>query len=410
MKWTVKHDMVALDDHIILKKRAEILGVGEDIVNMRINKLRGDNGNFKWNEHNLKLLGNSTDEAIAKLLGLKKAKVSYRRTKENIQPQRSKIWNDENTKLIGGMADYDLAYQLNISYHLVHKKRLSLNIPRFGDWTSKQMKLLGTMKDNTLAKKLGRTFDSVKKKRLKLNIPRYINSISDPHIEYLHKMNNNNFANKFGYNHRLIKKTRELHNIPNVCELVWDKRDTSLLGTDTDTNIAKIYGICLTDVTNKRNELNIKPFNEHFKRKQFTDEEINLLGTLPDAVLAYQLDTTVTTIKKIRTGMSIPMCKKSRQHFSFAESIDWTPKMISFIGTVSDLVASVVLGISKETIITKRVEMDIPPYRHSTKRIQWDTNAMTYVNNLELSVYKVANIINVSHMTVYNKRKRMGLY
>tara|TARA_R110002020_G_scaffold26908_2_gene86925 strand:- start:46 stop:1272 length:1227 start_codon:yes stop_codon:yes gene_type:complete len=408
MKWTVTLDMLALNDSITLKDRADILKVDENIVSMRIDKLRG-NGNFKWNEHNSRLIGKRTDKAIAEMLGVKPTAVRYRRKKENIKPHRSNVWDDESVKLIGSMSDSDLAWKLNISYRTVHQKRLSLNIPRFDGWTKKEIKLLGTMKDNKLAEKIGRSYHSITKKRVSLKIPMYIKSIDTKHIEYLYKMNNDTFAQKFGYSKTLIMKTRKLQNIPKFSK--WDWRDTSLLGTDTDRNIAKIYGICLTDVTSKRNELNIKPFNEHFKRKKFTKEEIKLLGTLPDDMLAYQLDTTVTTITKIRTKMNIPRCKKTRVYpNNFAESINWTPKMIAYLGTVSDLVSSIVLGISFTSITEKREEMNIPPYRHSTKRITWDTNAMTYINNMKLSAYKVSNILNVSHMTVYNKRKRMGLY
>ncbi|WP_429532488.1 hypothetical protein [Pseudomonas silensiensis] len=85
---------------------------------------------------------------------------------------------------------------------------------------------------------------------------------------------------------------------------------------------------------------------------EWSTEAISLLGTMTDANFARIFGVSTFTVQKKRSELNIP---------SFAKSL-WTEDLIAMLGTVPDMYLSLISGFSLPTIVNARIKENIPEY------------------------------------------------
>lgn len=91
-------------------------------------------GSFKWCAKTRKLLGQYSDNAVGKLLGLSKTPVRAERERMKIPAFRQGAtmrWTQKRIERLGLQSDPTLAHEWGVSVTRVRNKRLSLEIPAF---------------------------------------------------------------------------------------------------------------------------------------------------------------------------------------------------------------------------------------------------------------------------------------
>lgn len=85
-------------------------------------------------------------------------------------------------------------------------------------------------------------------------------------------------------------------------------------------------------------------------------DQLALLGTMPDPLLAAQLGREVGAVRQMRTRMGI-------QAFNNASAKrKWSRREITRLGKVADGELAAQLGIARKTVIAKRKELGVKPF------------------------------------------------
>lgn len=95
------------------------------------------------------------------------------------------------------------------------------------------------------------------------------------------------------------------------------------------------------------------------KRRTWTDEEINLLGTMSDEKLAFKLN--------IKSSSTVFYQRRRLNIKSFGEQKDvhrnWTDEEINLLGTMYDHDLANKIGISRLNVYKKRTQLNIKSYK-----------------------------------------------
>ena len=135
----------------------------------------------------------------------------------------------------------------------------------------------------------------------------------------------------------------------------------------------------------------------------WTDEMLALLGTDKDSVLAERWGTTAKTVNLKRNALGIA---------AFGHVL-WTDEMLALLGKEVDAELARRWGISKASVIAKRQELEIAPAaatgttKGSSTRFEWTPEAVALLG--EKSDAKVAELLGLSRLTVYNARVARGI-
>ncbi|WP_165227539.1 hypothetical protein [Aquisphaera insulae] len=136
----------------------------------------------------------------------------------------------------------------------------------------------------------------------------------------------------------------EQHGLP-PCHR-WTDEEIALLGTAPDPIIAKRLGIPRHNVESKRRRLGIPGI-----LNRWTDEEIALLGTDSDAVIARRLGRPAVGVRDKREKLGIPPMMTR-----------WTNGEIVLLGTDTDQAIAEKLGKSRMGVKSKRLALGIPAF------------------------------------------------
>lgn len=142
----------------------------------------------------------------------------------------------------------------------------------------------------------------------------------------------------------------EEHGLP-ACHH-WTEEQIVLLGTDTDTAIAKRLGLPQYTVENKRRRLGIPGFLEPWR-----PAEIALLGKMTDRRVAQRIVRSVEAVRTKRQKLGIP---------PFVAR--WSDEEIGLLGTDTDRAVADRLGRTLSAVETKRTSLGIPAYRTSRRQ------------------------------------------
>ena len=127
----------------------------------------------------------------------------------------------------------------------------------------------------------------------------------------------------------------------------WTDEEIGLLGTDTDRVIADALGLPINIIRNKRERLGISCLAQRWK-----DNEIASLGTAPDSELARKLDKSPSAIRRKRDSLGIPT-------FSLKP---WTKEEFALLGTDSDPKIARKLDRTTACVQSKRERLGIPAF------------------------------------------------
>jgi hypothetical protein len=127
----------------------------------------------------------------------------------------------------------------------------------------------------------------------------------------------------------------------------WTDDEIALLGTDTDKAIATRLGIPRNVVKYKRERLGIARLREPWK-----PHEIALLGTASDAQVGRTLGKSAAVIRRKREALGVP---------TFA-LYSWTDEELALLGTASDPEVARKLGKPAKIVQSKREQLGIPAF------------------------------------------------
>ncbi|MDP4624224.1 MAG: hypothetical protein NWT08_03690 [Akkermansiaceae bacterium] len=194
----------------------------------------------KWLRKELSKLGKIPDAELARRIGIRTAVVSRKRSSMEIEPLSTSQrlnWTKENLALLGTRTDREVAEIMNASPGRVTIKRLSLGIESYAissnswhTWTDEEIAMLGTDHDPAVAEKIGISTRSVSLKRRQLGIRSFLKRKA------------------------VIRPRRYLSD--------WKAKETALLGTMTDKDLAARLNLSPSAVRLKRLSLGIAPFRK----------------------------------------------------------------------------------------------------------------------------------------------------
>jgi hypothetical protein len=127
----------------------------------------------------------------------------------------------------------------------------------------------------------------------------------------------------------------------------WTDEEIALLGTDTDRLIAKALDVPMKDVRNERARRGISCLAERWK-----PDQIELLGTAPDSELARKFGKSSSAVWRKREQLGIPVYREK----------PWTAEEIALIGTASDPEVARRLGRTAACVQSKRDQLGIPAF------------------------------------------------
>ena len=156
----------------------------------------------------------------------------------------------------------------------------------------------------------------------------------------------------------------------------WSKEEIALLGTDKDETVAKKVGISTSAVAAKRRELNVAPFRSpgNPSQRKWTEEELALLGKESDSEIAHKLNISITSVGNKRRSLGIGRYTKPER--------EWTQEELALLGTIPDKNIAKQLGLPNHVVYFKRKSLKITAFN----RIPWDEELprdMPRLNSLE---------------------------
>ena len=163
--------------------------------------------------------------------------------------------------------------------------------------------------------------------------------------EAVRKPRSESWKRKMSSRMKEVWEDPEAHGLPSSHR--WTDEEIALLGTEYDSLIARRLGISTHVVEDKRRRLGIPP-----RRLRWTSEEVALLGTKTDREVAILLGRKVAAVRKKRLLLGI---NSTVSHWAEAE--------IALLGTATDRTIAENLGRTKSGVETKRLSLGIPAYR-----------------------------------------------
>jgi hypothetical protein len=177
-------------------------------------------------------------------------------------------------------------------------------------------------------------------------------------------------AATFGVRPFQVKLLREQQGIPSVSSTVdkhhydWTAAAERLLGTMPDTVLAKQLNTTRAIIDGRRRVLGVLAFERPIvdiqllvpqKTHDWTLEEEALLGTDYDNVLADQLGINSTQVTYHRNKLGVDPFRRGTR-------IEWTQQMLDNLGEIPDGEFAEYFGICKTSVYIKRILLSIPAF------------------------------------------------
>ena len=146
----------------------------------------------------------------------------------------------------------------------------------------------------------------------------------------------------------------------------WTKEELALLGRLHDTEVARRLGIGRRFVWSKRRELGIPARTEKEIEARWTPERLAQLGKVPDRQLAAEMGLTPAAVAAFRERRGIarrkskPGTRPTRQ--------PWTPERVRRLGTVPDETIAKEMGLTRAAVAAHRTRLGILPCHPPPRR------------------------------------------
>lgn len=183
----------------------------------------------------------------------------------------------------------------------------------------------------------------------------------------------------------------------------WTTEIVSLLGTRTDSDIARAFNYSENAVKDKRQSLGIPKFH----LLKWTKENLQLLGKMPDCVLAKKMGCSSDPVCKKRRQLNIPQYQRCE--------VFWTEDKIAQLGMVSDIDLAEKFGCSVVSVGYRRRLLKIPAYigskRPPVRPRCLPTTLPDWVINLlgEMSDRELSEKSGYSHRIIWGARDRRNI-
>lgn len=271
----------------------------------------------QWTPEMVQMLGNATDAAVAKAIGVSRSVVWIERERRGIMPfrmhDRLRVWTKDAVALLNNLPDQEVAERLGISVAAVLRRR-----SREAVWSLEDIEKLGKDSDRQIARRLGISDGTVRKKRRALGITPAI-VWGDEQVALLGVLPDKAVAEALGTTTERAAAARLYRGIPPMEEEAqeappkpvklgrpqgedWSNDVMTQLGKVPDSRIAKEAGVHLSTVAKLRKKYGIKATKQ---RRPWLPEEVALLGTLSDAEVARRIGRTKAGVTLERTNRRI---------------------------------------------------------------------------------------------------------
>lgn len=325
----------------------------------------------RWTKEEVALLGTMTDPEVAAKVGVSHQTVFKERKRRRIgafrTPSPRVTWTKEMIARLGQDSDQRIAHELGQTKENVFRKRRELGIksafPDYGEhghkWTPAEIERLGKAPDLKVAQELELGFSTVRDKRRSLKIPAWrphpkeiewtIEMIAD-----LDQMTDAAHAAKYGISSKSSLEYRllELNKHKGIEVYDWKEDDLKLVGTLPDPQVARQLGCSVQTVVTKRKELGRAPVGP--TPIDWTKEMDALLGKVPDAEIARTYDISHGAVALRREKLGIPATPDPRA------VRPWTPEEDKLLGTASDVEVGRQIGRTGPACCERRIEKKIP--------------------------------------------------
>lgn len=207
-------------------------------------------------------------------------------------------WTPDAIAKLGSISDTEIAQQLGITISAVAHKRRGLMIPRW-DRIKKRPPVESTPKQ---VKKTARAKPQPDLEKIR--------SIIESFRDLMKNYDRAAITKATGISYERLGRIRILLDLGQTRSNArqWTKEEIALLGTDSDIEVGKMLGLPHYTVAKKRINLGIAPGGKKGRRSKsaWAQEAIELLGKIPDTQIARRFGYSLTKIRSKRSELSIP--------------------------------------------------------------------------------------------------------
>lgn len=173
-------------------------------------------------------------------------------------------------------------------------------------------------------------------------------------------------ARRFGVNVKTVRQRRKGRDIPKYTKYLKHVPDEEL-GTMSDRKLARKYGVSRETVRDRRKQNKVAP-----KRTTIDDLiPIDELGKYPDKEIAKRVGVSTSSVANKRRALGIRPNKGISRH-------KWTEEATSLVGTIPDRELADMLGISISFVARKRRSLGLRPVARLTSAARSDVYSVRF--------------------------------
>ena len=382
----------------------------------------------KWTKKIDKLLGTRPDTGIAAQVGTTAFHIRKRRHALRVSAYKvgalPEITSPKKERLtltaaqeakLGTIPDTILADRWGCTPGTVTRYRQRRGIPAFRpiketEWTIHMLDLLGELPDSVIAREYEISNASVKIKRIEMGVLPYGKQTMDPEpdlpkavIRQIGTVPDKQLSDRYGVQRLHIRVYRALHQIPAADYTPptlhdWSAKDEEILGTMSDGDVARKLQVPRTQVSHRRKQLGIAPFDRK-KTVRWTKAKLELLGKEPDQLLARQWGYSSQVVALKRESLGIP-------HSAHVARI-WTDEELALLGVITDPQLAKKIGISPRSVAHKRQELGIPATQ-TAGPYNWKKRDLARLGKMPDD--ELAIELGLSDSFVAQKRRQLGIH
>lgn len=136
---------------------------------------------------------------------------------------------------------------------------------------------------------------------------------------------------------------------------------------------------------------------------EWTAEQLALVGTAPDIEVAKQLGVSRMMIGRKRKELGLPPYTLKACGHDGQTQFEWTEDNLALLGTVPDMDLALILGINRRSVWRQRKKRNIPVMRSEYRYFVLPDEAVPLLGVLRDA--EIAHRFNVPSDTVYNARR-----
>jgi DNA-binding CsgD family transcriptional regulator len=225
-------------------------------------------------------------------------------------------------------------------------------------------------------------------------------------INQLGKRPDQQLADAFDVPVEQVRRERLLRNAPRPRKPgVWTEQELALLGTAPDAKIAERVGVTTTAVKQQRRRLGIAAWGTttEQRRHKWTKRQLGWLGKLSDKEIASRLGLSIPTVCWKRQLLGIEPLKAS------GRGRQWTEKEIALLGTLPDTEVARRIGVHRHRVALKRRQLGIPSAVAEKNKQRWTPERIAKLGKVPDREIAQQMGISAGIVTAYRHRHQIPL-